>query len=320
VAASAITATRRINIRMNDESCAGQTERPGRTDAGRQPPATVAIEFPDVVDAKGCTSIPNSVLDDTRLVPETRLVYVMLRRLGASNPRRPIDREELARSIGIPMHRISRHLTLLERSGRIRVRREGRASARTPIRYRLAKPAVLEDDPLPRLAAVASQSQTRRAATGNAGLSLVDRLIVVGVHPQVAERLVADYPKERVAGALRAAHRRRPLPRNPAAWVVTAIRQGWVAPTATSLARQRQAAQEQAITAWEHQADTALAALPADTQQSLRRQAAQAVERRFDQRLASTAIGAMLVTAEVRRLVAEQVGIPAPDAITDGSR
>src|SRR6266511_5050530 len=59
----------------------------------------------------------------------------------------------------------------------------------------------------------------------------LDRLIVLGVDPQVAGRLVVTYPRARVAGALRAAHRRHPPPRDLAAWVVAAIRQGWVAPT-----------------------------------------------------------------------------------------
>jgi hypothetical protein len=256
------------------------------------------------------------VLDDDHLSPEIRLVYVMLRRLAATCRSHPIDQRELARSIGIPMHRISRHLTLLKRSGRVRVRAEGRPGAQTAIRYWLAEPAVAEGDPPPRPAATAPQSQTRRAASGSAGLSLLSRLIVMGVDPQVAGRLVATYPKERLAGALRAAHRRRPRPRDPAAWVVAAIRQGWVAQDAAIAARQRQAAQEQAIVAWEQRADAALSALPAKTQQSLRRQATEVVEKRFDEHLAATTIGTMLITAEVRRLVAEQAGIPPPDALS----
>ncbi len=158
-----------------------------------------------------------------------------------------------------------------------------------------------------------SQGRPIRTANGSAARSLADRLILMGVDPQVARHLIASYPKEQVAGALRAAHRRHPKPRDPAAWVVAAIQHGWVAPNAAVAARQRQIAQEQAIVAWERRADAALAALSAEAQQSLRRQAADVVERTFDERLATTTIGAMLITAEVRRLVAEQVGIPAPD-------
>jgi ABC-type transporter MlaC component len=98
--------------------------------------------------------------------------------------------------------------------------------------------------------------------------------------------------------------------------VVAAIRRGWVAQDAAVAARRRQAAQEQAIVAWEQRADAALSALPSETQQALRRRATEVVERRFDQRLAATRIGAMLVTAEVRRLAAEQAGIPSPDAMS----
>jgi len=250
------------------------------------------------------------VLDDDRLGPETRLVYVMLRRLAATGRGQPISRQELARRIGIPAHRIPRHLALLRRSGLIRI--DGRSSTRTALR--LEASTAQNSDPSLSPRAIRLHRQPSRAASGTAAQSLADRLIVMGVNPQVARRLVASHPKERVAGALRAAHRRHPKPRDPAAWVVAAIRQGWVAPDAAVAARQRQAAQEQAIVVWERRADTALAALPAETQQSLRRQATEVVERLFDERLAATTIGPMLVTAEVRRLVAEQVGIPAPDA------
>jgi ABC-type transporter MlaC component len=98
--------------------------------------------------------------------------------------------------------------------------------------------------------------------------------------------------------------------------VVAAIRHGWVAQNAAIAARQRQAAQEQAIVAWEQRADAALSALPAETQHALRRRATEVVARRFGQRLAATRIGAMLVTVEVRRLTAEQTGIPPPDTMS----
>jgi predicted transcriptional regulator len=188
---------------MPDMPRAGQSDRPGRTKAGRRPPATAALEFPEVVDASGCTAIPNSVLDDDRLSAETRLVYIMLRRLAATSHHRPVDQRELARLIGMPLHQLPRHLRLLEQSGHIQVRAEGRPSAQTHIRYRLAEP-------------MAPQSQGRRAASDSGGLSLVGRLVVMGVDPEVAGRLVVTYPIERVAGALRAAHRRRPRPHDPA--------------------------------------------------------------------------------------------------------
>jgi hypothetical protein len=301
---------------MPETPRARQFERSGRTVDGRQPPAIAVLHFPDVLDAAGSTAIPNRVLDNHRLSPETRLVYVMLRRLAMTSRGRSIDQRELARLIRIPVHRISSHLTLLERSGHIQVRADRRSDAQTALRYRLAEPARLEGDLPAQTAAMTPQSQRRRVVSGSAELRLVDRLIVMGVDPQVAGRLVAIYPKERVAGALRAAHRRRPRPRDPAAWVVAAIRQGWVTQNAAVAARQRQATEEQAIFAWEQRADAALSALPPETQQSLRRQAIEVVERRFGQRLAATTIGAMLITAEVRRLVAEQAGIPPPDAMS----
>ncbi len=287
---------------------------PDQTEDQPKPWANAAIHIADLTDPSGCTVVPNGVLDDDQLGPETRLVYVMLRRLAATGDGRPLGQRQLARRIGIPPHRLPRHLALLERVGLIRV--DGRSSARTPIRYRLEAPAAHNSDPPSSPRARPPQVRPGRGAIRANGLSLLDRLIVLGVDPQVAGRLVVTYPRARVAGALRAAHRRHPPPRDLAAWVVAAIRQGWVAPTAADVARQRQAAQEQAIATWEHRADAALAALPVETQQSLRRQAAEVVERRFDQRLATTTIGAMLVTAEVRRLVAEQVGMPVPEGVT----
>ncbi len=295
---------------MPDVPRSGQSERSGRPADARRLAANAFIQFPDAVDTTRSTAIPNSVLDDDRLSPETRLVYIMLRRLAAARRGCPIDQRELARSIGIPLQRIARHLTLLERSGRIQVQADGRPDAQTTTRYWLAAPAVPEGDPPPRTASMAPQSQTRRPARGNAGLSLLDRLIVMGVDAQVAGCLVTTYPKERVAGALRAAHRHRPRPRDPAAWVVAAIRQGRSAQSAVVAAHQRQAAQEAATAAWERRTDAALAALPTQTQQSLRRQATEIVEQRFNRRIAASTIGTMLVTVELRRLVAEQVGIP----------
>jgi len=297
---------------MPDMPPAEQSHGPGRSDAGRRPSTSTAIEFPEVVDASGCTAIPNSVLDDHRMGPETRLVYVMLRRLAATNSGRAIGQSELARHVGIPAHRIPWHLALLRRSGVIRI--QGESSARVPNHYWIMEPAMLSDRP-PRAAAMAAQSQTRGTASSTAR-NLLQRLIVIGVDPRVAGRLVATYPTERVAGALRAAHRRRTRPRDPAAWIVAAIRQGWVAQEAEIAARQRQEARERAIVTWERRADATLSALPAETQESLRQRAAEVVNKRFGERLAATTIGAMLVTAEVRRLVAEQAGIPPPDAMT----
>jgi hypothetical protein len=69
------------------------------------------------------------------------------------------------------------------------------------------------------------------------------------------------------------------------------------------------------MVAWEQRADDAFSALPADTQRSLRRQATEVVEKTFGDDLAATKIGAMLIAAEVRRLVAEQAGIPPPEAV-----
>jgi hypothetical protein len=143
----------------------------------------------------------------------------------------------------------------------------------------------------------------------------VDRLTLIGVDPQVARHLVATNPTERVAGALRAAHRRRPRPRDPAAWIVAAIQHGWAVQDAAIAARQRQEAHERTLVAWEQRADAALSALPAETQQSPRRRATEVVEKRFSKHLAATTVGAMLITAEVRRLVAEEAGIPPPSAL-----
>jgi hypothetical protein len=202
--------------RMPDTPRAWQSDQSGRTEAGRQPPVTAAIHFPDVVDATGSTAIPYGVLDDYRLSPETRLVYVMLRRLATTSPGRPIDQHDLARSIGIPTHRLARHLTLLARNGHIQVRSEWPRDVRTAVRYRLVEPTRDETGVPARTLTMTYQSQRRRATSGSAGLRLTDRLIVMGVDPQVAGCLVASYPKERVAGALRAAHRRRPRPGDPA--------------------------------------------------------------------------------------------------------
>lgn len=253
------------------------------------------------------------MLDDESLGPETRLVYIMLRRLATVRRARPIGQRELARHIGIPTHRISRHLTLLQRRRLIRI--DGQPGIRTPLRYSLEEP-VAHDDGLSTSSLVErSQSRNPRAVASQGQLSLVDRLIIMGVDPHIAGQLVAKYPKERVAGALRAAHRRRPRPRDPAAWVVAAIRQGWVAPSAEVAARESHAAHEEVIAAYERRADAALASLPTEVQESLRRQATEIVERRFDPRLAVSKIGALLITVEVRRLVAEQVGIPTPEVV-----
>jgi predicted transcriptional regulator len=292
---------------------AEQYEQSGQNATARQRPAAVAIRFPDPIDTSGHTVVPNSVLDDDQLGPETRLIYIMLRRLATVRHARPIGQRELARHIGIPTHRISRHLTLLQRRGLIRI--DGQPSTRTPLRYSLEQPVAHDDGLSTRSLVPRPQSRNPRAIASQGQLSLVDRLIIMGVDPHIAGQLVAKYPKERVAGALRAVHRRRPMPRDPAAWVVAAIRQGWVAPSAAVVAREWQAAQEKAIVAWERRADAALAGLPVQTQESLRRQATELIERRFDRRLAASKIGALLVTVEVRRLVAEQVGIPTPQVV-----
>ncbi len=279
---------------------------PGAEQPGSGGDTHHAIYFPDLSGTAGHTAIPNSVLDDGQLGPETRLVYVMLRRLAATTRAPTVGQREVAERIGVPAHRIPRHLTLLQRRGLIGV--VARPSSRAPVRYSLQEPAGSDGDPFVRPPAV----RPGRATKGTARLSLVDRLIVLGVDPQVAERLVASYPKERVAGALRAAHRHRPKPRDLAAWVVAAICQGRVAQSAATVAHERQAAQEAAIAAWERRTDAALATLPTQTQESLRRQATEIVEQRFNRRIAASTIGTMLVTVELRLLVAEQVGIPVP--------
>jgi len=56
----------------------------------------------DLSDPSGCTLVPNSVLDDDQLGPETRLVYIMLRRVAAIGHSRLIDQRDLAHRIGIP--------------------------------------------------------------------------------------------------------------------------------------------------------------------------------------------------------------------------
>jgi hypothetical protein len=251
------------------------------------------------------------VLDDDQLGPETRLVYVMLRRLAATTRARSIDQRQFAHRIGIPAYRIPRHLTLLQRRGLIRI--HGRLSTRGPIRYSLQGPAVYDGDAFARPPAMQPRSRSSRQIRGAAGLSLADRLIIVGVDPKVAERLITRYPRERVAEALRAAHQRRPRPRDPAAWIVAAIRHGWVTPSAAVAVRQQQAAQEAAIVAWERRADDALTRLPAQTRESLHRQASEIVEHRFNTRVAASTIGTMMITVEVRRLVAERIGIPVPE-------
>jgi len=271
------------------------------TEDGQGLRANVTIHVADLNDPSGCTLIPNSVLDDDRLSPETRLVYVMLRRLAATSDGQPIDQRELARRIVISAQRIPRHLALLQRMGLIQL---------------VGQPARYNGDPPLSPRTRRAQGRPSRTGSGTAERRLAERLIVIGVDPQVARFLVASYPKEQVAGALRAAHRHHPKPGDPAAWVIAAVRQGWAAPDAAVAARQRQLAQEQAIVAWEQRADAALAALPAEVHQSLRRQATEVVERLFDQRLAATNIGVMLVTAELRRLVAEQAGLPSPDALS----
>jgi len=258
------------------------------------------------MDTAGSTVVPNNVLDDEHLGPETRLVYIMLRRLAAIGPAHPLDQRELAHHIGIPTYRITRHLTLLQRRGFLLV--DEPPSARTPIYYSLDEPTARHGGRRARRPA----PQRARAVDSPARLSLVDRLIIMGVDPQIASQLVAKFPKERVAGALRAAHRRRPRPRDSAAWVVAAIRQDWVSRSAAVATQEWQAAQEAAIAAWERRADAALASLPTATQRSLRRRATELVERRFDPGLVASKIGAMLITVEVRRLVAEQIGIPTP--------
>jgi hypothetical protein len=120
----------------------------------------------------------------------------MLRRLATTSLRRLIDQHELARLIGIPTHRLPRHLTLLARSGDIQVRADRQPAAWTAVRrYWLAEPTRLQGDPSAHTPTITRHSQRRRAATANVELSLADRLIVMGVDPQVAARLVATYPK-----------------------------------------------------------------------------------------------------------------------------
>lgn len=296
-----------------------QTPRERGTDpphwgaAGSRETANTVIGFADDVDGHaGVTVVCNSVLDDERLGSETRLVYVMLRRLAAAPSIGPLTRQELAGRIGISLERLSPHLATLEEAGLIWL--EGPSSDRASVCYSFL-PEVVADHGDRRAHPPAQQSRPLRArsARGRVGLDLVDRLIIMGVDPAIAGELLSNYPRERVAGALRAAHRRRPRPRDPAAWIVAAIQHDWVAPSAAAMTRQWEAAREEAISSYERCADQALAALPTATQQALRRQARQIVERRFDRRLATSTIGLMLIGAELRRLVAEHSGIPVPD-------
>jgi hypothetical protein len=297
---------------MPEQSDVGHSEQLGSSaGADDNQSANAAIHFSDAPDTIESTVIPNSVLDDYRLGPETRLLYVILRRLATTGRGRAIGQSELGRHVGIPAHRIPRHLSLLQRSGLIHI--EGELSTRIPNRYWIMGPAMLGERP-PRTAAIAAQSRTQGTAS-SAGRSLLQRLIAMGVDPQIAGPLVATYPRERVAGAIRAAHRRHPRPRDPAAWIVAAVRQGWVAQDAAIAARRRQESHERAIVARERRADAALSALPVETQQSLRQQAAEVVKKTFGDHLATTTIGSMLITAELRRMVAGQAGIPQPDAI-----
>jgi hypothetical protein len=195
-AATAITANQDQH-RMPDVPRAWQSERPGPTQDRRQPLAIAAIHFPDVGDTSGSTAIPDSVLDDYRLSPEARLVYVALRRLATTSYGRLIDQRELARSIGIPAHRLSKHLTLLARNGHLQVRSDRSPDAQTAVRYWLVEPTRLKGDPPARTPTIARHSQRRRGASASIGLRLVDRLIVMGIDPRVAGRLVATYPTER---------------------------------------------------------------------------------------------------------------------------
>jgi hypothetical protein len=160
---------------------AWQSERPGPTQDRRQPLAIAAIHFPDVGDTSGSTAIPDSVLDDYRLSPEARLVYVALRRLATTSYGRLIDQRELARSIGIPAHRLSKHLTLLARNGHLQVRSDRSPDAQTAVRYWLVEPTRLKGDPPARTPTIARHSQRRRGASASIGLRLVDRLIVMGL-------------------------------------------------------------------------------------------------------------------------------------------
>jgi hypothetical protein len=258
---------------MPEASEAEQLEQPGQLARTRKRSATSAIHFPDPVDASGSTAIPNSVLDDQQLAPETRLVYIMLRRLAAIGRGHTLDQRELADQIGIPAHRIPRHLTLLQRRGLPGI--DEPPSTRTPIRYTLEAPT----GDLGGGSAHRLLSEGVQAVDSPDRLSLVDRLIILGVDPHIADQLVAKYPKERVPGALRAAHRRRPRPRDPAAWVVAAIRQEWVSRSAAVATQAWQAAQDEAIAVYERHADAALATLPTATRQSLRRRATEVIER-----------------------------------------
>jgi hypothetical protein len=157
--------------RMPDTPRAWQSDQSGRTEAGRQPPVTAAIHFPDVVDATGSTAIPYGVLDDYRLSPETRLVYVMLRRLATTSPGRPIDQHDLARSIGIPhpSARTAPHPARAKRThpGSIRMatRRPDRRSlpARRAHKGRDRGASTHPDDDLPVATAPGDQWQRRAA-------------------------------------------------------------------------------------------------------------------------------------------------------------
>src|SRR6266511_2179252 len=76
-------------------------QRPDRTEDGSQLSANGAMYLDDLSDPSGCTLVPNSVLDDDQLGPETRLVYIMLRRVAAAGDGQPVDQRELA-GIGVP--------------------------------------------------------------------------------------------------------------------------------------------------------------------------------------------------------------------------
>jgi len=141
-------------------------QRPDRTEDGSQPSAHARICVADLTDPSGCTLVPNSVLDDDRLGPETRLVYVMLRRLAAAGDGQPVDQRELA-GIGVPR----------SGSGDISCCC-GEPDSSTSLGGDPAEPPA---------------APPRGAPGGSAD--------GYGVDPQVARRLVASYPKEQGIGS-----------------------------------------------------------------------------------------------------------------------
>jgi len=143
-------------------------------------------------------------------------------------------------------------------------------------------------------------------------LAMADCLIGIGVDASVAASLVAVHAPEVIAAVLRVLERRRPRPRDPAAWAVAAIRRGWVVPEARQAAAgghrapppAAPRADEAAIVAFERRADALLAALAPEDFQALQQQATQTVQERFDRRTAGSTVGAGLIRTELRRLAA----------------